>query len=167
MPLTDEIRLAYQSVPAAVVTIETLQWDHVAFAGPIYVAANVEADILLPLAFGGVPVLHKAIGIEIVPGTQSQTGFSPWRLNADNVSNFLRPYIKQAAQGSQPISLTYRCYTTADLSRPGEVVPGLKLRNISLTALIVSATLTFKEVELEAFPLPTYDEEFYPELQRS
>lgn len=163
--LTTEIRIAYQSQPVGVTEIETLEWNHPAFESPVYIACGIEDDIMLPLTHGGEPVLFKAVSVQILLPNHTAEGFTPFRIVADNVGNFLRPHIKAASVGSYPITLTYRSYVTSDLTKPGEVIPGLEMRGVSLNAIAASGTLSFKEIELHAYPLATYDEEFYPAAQ--
>jgi hypothetical protein len=167
MPITDEMIIAYQSQPAGEAIIETLQLQNDAFTEDVLLATGVDFDISLPLALGQTPLLHIATSINIVHPSHTHEGYTPWRLTVDNVANRLRPYIRAASVGSSPIRVTYRSYTTLDLSQPGDVIPRLLLRNVSLSAIAASGSLSYREIEMDAYPLSTYDESYYPTLQRN
>jgi hypothetical protein len=99
-----------------------------------------------------------------LPGV-GQDGPTPAKVSIDNVSNLLLPYLRDAVQANSPISVVYRAYTSADMTQPGDVVDGLELWDVDLTAVSAEGTLKFRELELQAFPLSTYDQSYYPALQ--
>ena len=158
---------AYAANPAGVSVIETVELNHVAFAEPVRVATGVQNDISLPLTLGGSVVLFKALQISVTLPGVSEDGPTPMRLRIDNVSSFLLPYIRDAVQSSEPIALIYRAYASDDLTQPGDVVSAMELRDVSLSAVNAEATVALKEIELQAFPLATYDEQLYPALQNN
>jgi hypothetical protein len=165
--LTEEIEKAYAANPGGEAIIETLEFDHSTFDEPARIATNIIEDIMLPLVSGGSAVLHKAIGIEVILPGMGEDGPTPMKIRIDNGSLYLLPYFRLAAQTSDPISVTYRAYTTTDLTKPGEVITGLEVRDSDLSATVAEASIGFREIELQAFPLATYDEQYYPALQDS
>jgi len=165
MSLTAAMAEAYAANPAGVSVIETIELNHVAFAEPVRIATGVQADISLPLTLGGTVALFRALQISVTLPGVSEDGPTPMRLRIDNVSSLLLPYIRDAVQSTEPIALIYRAYASDDLTQPGDVVSAMELRDVSLSAVSAEATVALKEIELQAFPLATYDEELYPALQ--
>ncbi|EJW12729.1 Transcriptional regulator [Rhodovulum sp. PH10] len=155
---------AYAANPAGEVVIETLELDHVGFAEPVRIASNVEDDVLLPLVAGGDPVTFRALAVAVTLPGVSEDGPTPMRVRIDNVSGLLLPYLRAAIQSTAPISVVYRAYTSADLTGPGDVIDGLQLRSVDLTATTAEGEVSFREVAMEAFPRATYDGTFYPAL---
>lgn len=165
MSLTEAMEEAYAANPAGEVVIETIELDHATFDDPVRIATGVEEDIDLPLTLGGDPVTFKALQISVILPGVTADGPTPMRLRVDNVSSFLLPYLRSAIQSTTPITLTYRAYTTTDLTQPGDVISGLELRDVSLSATSAESTVGFREIELQAFPLSTYSQDDYPALQ--
>ena len=165
MSLSAAMAEAYAANPAGVSVIETIELNHVAFAEPVRIATGVQADISLPLSLGGTVALFRALQISVTLPGVSEDGPTPMRLRIDNVSSLLLPYIRDAVQSSEPIALIYRAYASDDLTQPGDVVSAMELRDVSLSAVSAEATVALKEIELQAFPLATYDEQLYPALQ--
>jgi hypothetical protein len=165
MSMTAALVDAYANAPQDVVVLETLEIDHPAFDAPAYIlCAGRETDIELPLTFGGEPVLFKYVPTQIVLPGESEDGPGPMQLRIANASRFLLEYLRAAAEGNQSISIVYRAYSDADLTRPGEVLRGYRLGKPSMTPEWVEATVGLREIELQAFPLFTYDDEYYPNL---
>lgn len=165
MTLTAAMQEAYAANPAGEIVIETLELDHVTFDRPIRIASNVEEDVSLPLTAGGSPVLFKALAVSVTLPGVSEDGPTPMRIRIDNVSGYLLPYLRAAIQSTSPIGVTYRAYTSIDLTAPGDVIDGLQLRSVDLTATSAEAAVGFREIEMEAFPRRTYDSTYYPALQ--
>ena len=165
--LTAAMTEAYAANPAGVSVIETIELNHVTFAEPVRIATGVQEDISLPLTLGGAAALFRALQISVTLPGVSEDGPTPMRLRIDNVSSFLLPYIRDAVQSTEPIALTYRAYASDDLTQPGDVVTAMELRDVSLSAVSAEATVALKEIELQAFPLATYDEDLYPALQNT
>jgi hypothetical protein len=167
MSVTAAMEEAYAANPRGEAVIETLELDHVTFAQPVYIATGVEDDISLPPALGATAVAFKALQISVTPPGVSADGPTPMKVRIDNVSSFLLPYLRGAVASTEPITVTYRAYTTTDLTQPGEVFSGLELRDVSLNAVSAEGAVGFKEIELQAFPLATYDEQYFPALQNN
>lgn len=163
--LEEEIEEALASAPAGEAEIYTVQLDHASFAEPIR-AARWPEDISLPPNFGDAPVLFKAIPFTIVPGSEGPDGPKPWRLSIGNPA-FLVPYLRAAAASSSPFQVTFRAYTTTDLTQPGDIVDGLILRQVDLSVTEAEAALDTPAIEDQAFPLRVYDATLYPTLQNA
>lgn len=154
---------AYAAVDHDGVIYDTLEIDHPAFDAPIYVIAGVEADITLPLETGS-SVSFIATAFEFSPPGTSDSGPTPAKVKIDNVAGLMAPYFDQAVLSGAPISVTYRSYTTKDLSGPGDVVGGLTLRQATLSPTSAEGELRFEEIDLQAFPRRTYDQDKYPSV---
>ncbi|MBI5111296.1 MAG: DUF1833 family protein [Rhodovulum sp.] len=165
MSVTEAMREAWAANPAGETIIETIELDHVTFDQPVRIACNVSEDVDLPPAAGADPVTWTAIAVSVVPPGVDDGGPSPMRLGIDLLSQHLLPYLEAATAATSPISVTYRSYTTADLSRPGELITGLELRVASLTATEAQVTVAWPQTATRAFPRATYDSIFYPALQ--
>ncbi|RAI44700.1 DUF1833 family protein [Rhodoplanes roseus] len=164
MPLTDAIAEAYAAVPAGEVCHETLELDHVTLAEPIRVLCNGQDDIDLPLVLGGTPVTFTALGVSVIPPGVDDDGPTPMRVRLDLAADLLMGPLLAATAATEPFAVTWRVYTSADLTQPGEVISGLQLRVATLTATAAEATVSLPQVETQAFTLRTYDRESYPAL---
>ena len=165
MSVTDAIAEAYASQPAGEKTIETLEFNHVTFDAPVRVATGGLENIDLPLVLGGDPVTFLATQISVTLPGATADGPTPMKISVDNVASLLLPYLRAAVGATDPIAVTYRAYTSLDLTQPGEVIGDLELRDVDLTAASAEGSVGFREIELQAFPLATYDEQYYPALQ--
>lgn len=164
MSLTAAIEEAYAANPAGEVVFETLELDHITFVAPIRVVVNHTDDLDLPLTLGGTPVTFTACGAAVTRPGIDDDGPTPMRIRIDNVSQLLQPYLRDAIAATNPITVTYRAYSSTDLTQPGEVIGGLEIRDVSLTATAAEGSVSFRQIELQAFPLRTYDQEYYPAL---
>lgn len=164
MSLTEAIKLAYAANPAGETIIETIELDHVTFAAPIRVACNVHEDIDLPPADGEPAVTFTALGVDVTLTGVDDDGPTEMRVRMDLVQELLLPYLEDAVAATAPFEVTYRAYTSLDLSKPGDVISGLQLKMATLTATSAEATVTYPEIETQAFPLRTYDATSYPAL---
>jgi hypothetical protein len=165
MSLTEAMKEAYAAIPAGVSVIETIELNHVTFAQPVRIATGVQQDISLPPALGQPAVTFTALQISVTLPGAAADGPTAMTLKIDNVSSFLLPYLRDAIQSTTPIAVIYRAYASDDLTQPGDIVTGMELKDVALSATTAEATVTLKEIELQAFPLKTYDENYYPALQ--
>lgn len=163
--LTEAMTEAYAANSANYRIYETMELNHVTFDEPIRVIVGVDEDMMLPLTPGGTPVLFKATAFRIILPGSTEDGPTQARAEIDNVSGELNQYLEDAVATDQPVTAIYRGYTTADLTRPGDTITGLELWDVDLSPMTATGTLRFKELELQAFPLPIYDEEYYEALQ--
>lgn len=165
MSLTEAMEEAYAANPHGESVIETVELNHPTFDEPVRVASGVDDDITLPLELGGEPVLFKAIGFSAVLPGASEDEPTPMKLRVNDANGVLTPYLKAAVGSTWPIEVTYRAYTTTELTRPGDVIGRLFLSDVDQDASGAEGALTFQEIELQAFPLATYDQTYYPMLQ--
>lgn len=165
MTLTAAMEEAYASNPHGEVVIETLELNHVTFAEPVRVASGVDDDISLPPALLASPVLFKAMAFEAVMPGDSEDGPTPARIRIKDPLGVITPYLDAAISSTQPIEITWRAYTTRDLTQPGDEWSRIFLSRVEQDAIGVEGTLNFQEIDTQAFPLATYDETYYPALQ--
>lgn len=165
MTLTSAMAEAYASAKADAEIFETVELDHVTFAEPVRVVTGVEEDMMLPVNPGGPPVLFRACQVSVTLPGVTEDGPTPAKLRLDNVSALLLPYLREAVRSDQPVTATYRAYTSEDLAQPGDVYDDLELWEVDLDPLSATGTLRFRELELQAFPLATYSQALYPALQ--
>lgn len=165
MSITAALEEAYATAPIGEVVHYTVQIDHASLAEPIRAVRAVE-DMTLPLVLGGTPVLFTAVPFTIIPGSEGPDGPKAWRLSIGNPS-YMIPYLREAAGSTAPFEVTFRAYTTTDLTQPGDVVDGLILRQADLTVTDVEATIDTPQIDDQAFPLETYSAELYPTLQNA
>jgi len=162
--LTEAMREAYASPEYDEVIIDTLHLDHASFERPIYIACNVPENIPLPIEENGPLYEFVAMGIRVTPPSFDDDGMSSAQVQIDNVSGLLEGHTRAAVQGGTPIAVTYRAYTSSDLTRPGELYSGLLLKRVSLTATMATGTLEMPEHETQAFPRLIYSLADYPAL---
>lgn len=167
MTMTAALEEAFAANPAGEVIFDTLEFSHVTFDTPARIVAGSDEDMMLPLELGGDPVEFKAIPVSVTPPGMTEDGMTPMRISVRDLSNYLVPYLRLAKTSTDPILVTYRVYTSLDLTEPGDVLSGFRLGDVTVTATEAQATVTLKEIELQAFPLATYDEQYYPVLQNN
>lgn len=165
MAITEALEEAYATAPLGEVVHWTIQIDHASFAEPIRAVRAVE-DMDLPLTLGGTPVTFIAIPFTVVEGSEGPDGTKGFRLSVGNPS-YMIPYLRAAAGSSAPFDITFRVYTSTDLTQPGDVLDGLILRQADLTVTDVEATIDAPQIDDQAFPLETYSAELYPTLQNA
>lgn len=168
MSVEDAIAEGYATQPAGFAALETLQFDHVTFGAPVRVITGAPENKSLPLVFGGSPVEFRACEINVTPPGMSPDGPTPMRIRVDNIASLLLPYLRGAIASTTPVIVTYRAYATTDLTKPGETYSDLELRDVDLPdASAAEGTVGFREIELQAYPLATYDEQYYPTLSNN
>lgn len=164
MSVEGALEIAVAANPAGEVWILTMELDHVTFDQPARIACNVQDDVVLPTAAGQPAVTWTAIGVDVVPPGVDDDGPTPARLRLDLVSRTLLPYLESATASTTPVSVTFRNYTTIDLSAPCEVWPGYELRVVALSATSAEATVALPDVAMQTFPLGIFDAPSYPGL---
>ncbi|MFD2679027.1 DUF1833 family protein [Camelimonas lactis] len=163
MSISAAMEEAYAAARPDQVIVQTLEMDHPAFAQPVRIVTNVAEDMTLTVPGAG-DVLFQACGVSITLPGDTEDGPTQARVRVDNVSGILRGYLKDAVQAGEPIKVTFRAYILGEM-QPGEVIDGMELASVSLTATAAEGALKFRELELQAFPLATYDQQYYPALQ--
>lgn len=162
--LTAAMEEAYAANDHSETIYETLEMDHVTFAEPVRIVTGVDEDMEFRIERNGALVPFKACAVNaILPGV-TENGPTQAKVTIDNVASLLLPILNDAVQGDSTVKVTYRAYTSKDLSGPGEVIDGLELWEVDLDVMSATGTLKLREIELEAFPKATYDQTFYPGL---
>lgn len=168
MSVSAALQVAYASNRKGAPPIETLELDNATFDEPARIACSgVSADVSLPLILGDTAVLFRWCPTQVTPPGVTEEGPTPMKLRVQNVTRFLLPYLRAAKATTEPIVITYRVYLPSDLTQPQQVLTGYRLRVSNLDAVAVEATVALREIEMQAFPLRTYDAVDYPALQNA
>lgn len=165
--LTDAIAEAYASVSTGVDYYETVELDHPLWVDPLRLISGYKGGttINLPPALGDTPVAFTTAGMQITLPSDGPDGPSGMKLIIMAATADIVPHLRLAAEGMDPITVVYRQYVTTQLDRPGEVVDGVDIKEVATDGSSASADMVFEEIETQAFPLPTYDDTYYPALQ--
>lgn len=159
MARSDAMAEAYAAVPHDDFVFECLVLDHLTFESPILVVANATDDVTL----GGE--VYKAIPVSVTLPGFSADGPTPARISIDNVSQILVTYLRDAIMSDQPIKVTYRAFLNSDRFQVGDEIKDLELWDVDVGPTSAEGSLRYRELELQAFPLATYDSQYYPALQ--
>lgn len=168
MMISAALAEAYAAVDVDGDVWETVELDHVTMEEPKrFVRGTPIKDVFetmsFPLVPGGVPVAFTVVDFSgILPG-HDEGGPTKARLRIDNVSRILQQALREAVVSDQPITVTYRTYSSKDPDNP-EVYTDLRLRSVSVTALSANGDLSYDSIEMKAFPGKTYDLTTYPAL---
>lgn len=162
--LSDAIQEAYASAPCDVVILHTIELNHPAFEHPVRVVRdhqNLTANLE-----NGDEVEFVALAFDFTLPPESETGGVPEIVvSVDNVSRLLAPYLDQAVQSLDPVTMTYRPYLSTDLTAPHMDPPlTLTLKNITVTPLRVTARATFSDLSNRRFPGEDYSSINFPGL---
>lgn len=170
--LTAAMEEAYAAAPSHVVFLHTIELQHPDWAAPErFVVGDEGADdgnggsgpVLLTLETGStVPFTPTAF--DISPPGFDDDGPTEGKITVDGVSSELIPLLEDAATSAGTISVTYRNYRSDARFEPGEVITGLKIKSVQVTATRVEGSLGFDDVGAQAFPRATYDIDNYPAL---
>lgn len=163
--LTDAMTEAYAANASSDRVYETMELNHITFDQPIRVVTGVDSDMVFPIIPNGPGVTFIACALTLVLPGMTEDGPTQAQVTLDNVSAMLNDPLNAAVASDQPVYAIYRAYTTADLTQPGDIIGGLELWNVDLDASSATGTLRFRELELQAFPLATYDQDYYPAIQ--
>lgn len=163
--LTAAMEEAYAAAPSDVVILHTLELSHPSFAEPIRVVTGDEGDaselVALTLETGAT-VNFRAMAFDVIPPGYDDDGPTAGRIRLDGVSDLLLPYLEAATVTAGSIAVTYRGYRSDARFEPGDVITGLKLRRVDLTASAAEGEVGFEEVGTQAFPRVTYNIDDYP-----
>lgn len=154
---------AYASAPADQIVRHVVELDEPSFDAPLYFMAGIEEDSGIQLEDGQI-VTAIACAFDLTPPGFDDSGPTPARLKLDNISGQIYPYLKRA---TSVIKVTYRAYLGADFATVVDLIEGLELKSVTLTATSAEGELSFAEIATQAFPRRTYDLESYPGLWNS
>lgn len=165
-PVSEQARdEAYASAPADQVIAHMIELQHPTFPEPLRFITSVEERTAVLLENGGA-VYCEATAFDLVPPGFEDGGPTPARLRVDGVASKLYPVLKQATAGGV-IKVIYRAYLLPDVDHVVDLIEGLELKKVSLTATVAEGELSFAEIGTQAFPRRTYDLENYPALWNS
>lgn len=168
--LSAEMEAAYASGDVDVDHLHTIEISHPEFDDPVRLVANSDDDITATLEDdapydAGESVTFSAVSFSLVePGFDEEGQPTPARVSIDNVSGQIAAIMKHTRAGSHPIGVTYRVYRSDGLTAPGQVIRGLELTEVEITARTASGSLTFPEKATQNFPRQVYDIDRFPGL---
>lgn len=163
MTMSNAMEEAYAAVKADDEIYETIEMGHPSFAEPVRIVTGVYDDktFFVP---GVGNKLFQACSVDFTLPGENEDGPTQASVTIDGVSGMLRGYLKDAVQAGEAIMVTFRSYLGSEVN-PGDVIDDLELWAVTLTATSANGTLKFREMELQTFPLATYDTQYYPALQ--
>lgn len=167
MTLSAALAEAYAANDVKADLLLTLEFDHPTFVVPLRFVQGTRVKDLYETVALPVPG-NPAASFTVVdfswqrPG-QEEGGTTKARIRVDNVSRVLQDALRSAIQSDEAFSVTYREYSVADPNHP-EIYDGLRMAQVSVTALSASGDLYYEEIEMKAFPARTYDLDRYPAL---
>lgn len=165
--LTAAMEEAYASAPSTVVFLHTLELIIPGDPTPVRVVVGDEGDanglVYLTLETGAT-VPFTATAFDVTPPGFDDDGPTEGKIAVDGVSGELMPLLDRAAITAGSIAVTYRNYRSDLRFEPGEVITGLRMKNVSVSATRVEGTIGFDEVGSQAFPRVVYDLDHYPAL---
>lgn len=168
--LSQAQREAYASADRAAPILWAVIINHPTFIEPIRVVAREDGgeleDVHLGTGVVGPPSPFKACAFQAVPPGVSDDGPTEAQLAVDNVSGLLTEHLELTLDSNLPIEVTFLAYRMDDLTMPGEVIEGFKLRNVALNATSARGTLFLEDLATQAFPRRTYGMEDFPGLWR-
>ncbi len=179
MTLKAALAESYASGDEAGVTITAAQLDHVSFERPIFVLAGIDTatgepaeTIDLPIEEGGAGVAHTPCAFTFVRAGADHDGPTDGKVQIDNVSDLLHGPLKGAIGYNEPILVTFRQYRVlpgflGDVTGPDEVIEGLRLAVVELTADTAEGTLSWedgRDVNVPTGPNAFFDRASYPGL---
>jgi hypothetical protein len=146
--------------------LDTLELDHPTFPAPLRFVNGVPIKDLyetvnLPVVPGGPAVPFTVVPFSFTRPSFDEGGASKAKLRVDNVSRALQEPLDEAVASDQPLTVIYRNYSTNDDDNP-EVISGLRMSNVALSALSAEGELSYEEIEMKAFPGETYSFDQYP-----
>lgn len=179
MTLKAALAESYASGDEDGVTITAAQLDHASFEAPVFVVTGIDTatgepaeTVGLPIDEGGAPVPHTPCGFSFVRAGADHDGPTDGKVQMDNVSDLLHGHLKGAIGYNEPILVTFRQYrilpgAVADVTGPDEVIEGLLLAVVDLTADTAEGTLTWEDgrsVNVPTGPDAFFDRASYPGL---
>lgn len=169
--LTAAMEEAYAAKPSNVVFLHTIELLIPGDDAPVFFVVGDEGVTegakvsLFVEARPGYPAGwydHTPTAFDIVPPGFDNDGPTDAKISIDGVSGELTEELEAAAVLAGTIRVTYRNYRSDLRFEPGEVITGMKMKLVNVTATRVEGTLGFDEVGEQAFPRVLYDKDTYP-----
>jgi hypothetical protein len=173
---SDDLREYYFSADPDIVEIETLELRHPGFldenGNNVAVrivnqqddfTATLESDAQMN---AGETVTFQACAITVKRPESSDTGRPAVEIAVANVSKLLIPYLDIAAEGKDPIYMTFRLYLSNDTSAPQSIIDYLTAQKVSAGVLEVTCTAGFEDILNKPFGKQVYTTREYPGLDR-
>lgn len=165
--LTAAMEEAFAARPRNVVIQEVLSFEHDTWTdGPLHLCSNIEDPLAVHLEDGSAVTL-KPCAFDVTPPGFGDDGPTPAQVTVDNISGALIAPFDAAIEAGTPIRVTYRTFRSDDLSSPGDVISGLRLRTAELSATSATGSLDFEQISDQAFPRRTYSLDEYPAIWTS
>ncbi|CAO4181980.1 DUF1833 family protein [Methylorubrum populi] len=179
MTLKAALAESYASGDEDGVVVTAAQIDHESFETPIYVVTGLDTatgepaeTIGLPTEEGGPPVPHTPCAFSFVRTGADHDGPTDGKVQIDNVSDQLHGPLKGAIGYNEPIQVTFRQYRVlpgalAAVTGPDEVIEGLLLTTVDLTADTAEGTLSWpdgRDQNVPTGPNAFFDRATYPGL---
>lgn len=167
--LTAEMEVAYATAPPDVVVLHTIELNHPEFDDPVRLVANSEDDVTVTLEADAPVDPSTSVTFTAVPFTFLEPGYdddgpTPARVRIDNVSGTIASIMKLTRAGDSAVSVIYRGYRSDGLTVPGQVIRGLELKRVRITATAAEGEVSFPDIETQNFPAAVYDIDNYPAL---
>jgi hypothetical protein len=170
--LSQALKEAYASAPAAETILHTLEFRHPSFTVPIRVVLDYQ-DLTATLEASAplnpsTAVNFTAYAFDLVLPELGVGGTPEITISIDNVSHEIVSYIDAAAQTPDLIEVTYRPFLASTPAVP-QMDPPLTLVVTAVTADVfrVQCTAAFGDVANRKFPSETYTAERFPGLVTS
>lgn len=167
--LSDAIREAYASAPAADVIYHTLEIRHSSFAAPIRVVRDfADLDATLEATApedASTEVTFLGYAFDLVPPEVGAGGTPQMIIEIDNVSRDILANIELAMASPNLLTVIYRAFVSSDLTAPANDPPlTLTIFSISATPMRIRAVAGFGDIVNKRFPAGDYTAERFPGL---
>jgi hypothetical protein len=165
MALSPDLTRIYTQAPADQWAVETVELTHPAFDAP-YLLVNEPQPLTATLEDGRtVTFTPTPFLIQLPEGRAS--GPTPLSFTIDTLGGLVVEQLEKALEPPlKPIMLTYRVFTTGDLTAPASDPIELALTEIEATAEAVVGQAAFVNLLDRRFPTVVYTPTLYPGLDR-
>jgi hypothetical protein len=152
---------AFAMATASLVVIDTLEIRHPALEDSFYIAKALQ-DVSLTLETDEVK-LFKAVAFRFTLPAKGSDGPPQLQMSIDNVDRTISDFLEIAATDGRETEIFYRPYLSTDLTTP-QMNPPLKLflRDVSISAIEISARATLGDLVNAPFPKELYTRERFP-----
>lgn len=170
--LSDAVSEAFAVAPRNRVVWQTVELRHVAFEVPVRVVtgrrrgqpltATLEAGAPIN---GGEAVTFEPFAFRFIPPGVDDNGHATTaKAVLDGVSGSLIEKLDLTLQTDKPIEVTFRTFRDDETAAPGQVISGLFMTNVEVTATAATADLRYKDTVSQGFPLGVYSKALFPAL---